>query len=122
MRSKTQIDQHTVNLLDRIIQIDNLPRGRRNSLIQDLKTGLKHQVLVSQSNFLKNLQNRGLCTPEIRKLARRVIGTNNVRRNKAEQKRQLSMRVNKVSREVQQAKWNLRKSELAVRGSLSRRA
>ena len=87
MRSKTQIDQHTVNLLDRIIQIDNLPRGRRNSLIQDLKIGLKHQVLVSQSNFLKNLQNRGLCTPEIRKLARRVIGTNNVRRNKAEQKR-----------------------------------
>ena len=72
----------------------------KNILIQDLKAGKKLQIVTTQLNFLKNLSNRGLTTPEIAKLARRVIGGKNQRRIKAEQKRQLALRIQETTRDL----------------------
>ena len=122
MRSKLALSQHTMNLVEEIIYYDNLPRGRKNCLVQDLKTGNKMQIVTTQLNFLRNLYDKGLCTPEIGKLARRVVGSNNKRRIKSEQKRQLDIRIKKVERELRQIKWSFKRSGWAVRRLLSREA
>ena len=71
---------------------------------------------------MKNLASRGLTTPEIAKLAKRVIGGSNQRRIRAEQKRQLALRIQETNRELNRVRWKFKETSRGVRGTLSSQA
>ena len=61
MRNKKTIDQLTVNNLRNIVECDNLPRGRVNELIRDLKAGVTININQCKVNFLRRVRNKGMC-------------------------------------------------------------
>ena len=90
-RSRVTIGQLTVNVVRSIIEIDNLPRGRINNCLLDMKTGIRMQVTQAKRDFIEQAKFKGLATPEVKSLARRLVREGDTRSIKQEEKRQMKM-------------------------------
>ena len=71
--------------LGSFIEVNNLLRRSKNRLVQDLKLGKKLQITTAKLDFMRNCHRKGLCTPEVAKLAKRVLNTKNAGRIKTEE-------------------------------------
>ena len=116
------VDSNTVNTFKLIVEADNLPPGRKNDLIKDVKVGLKMQRIQAQLNLLERAQTKGIATPEVISLSKRTTKSNNKAVLRNEQKRLMKVSINRVNKELAKQKKEFHKVTGEVKVILSKEA
>ena len=116
------VDSNTVNTFKLIVEADNLPPGRKNDLIKDVKVGLKMQRIQAQLNLLERAQTKGIATPEVISLSKRTTKSNNKAVLRNEQKRLKKVSINRVNKELAKQKKEFHKVTGEVKVILSKEA
>ena len=62
----------TVQEFRRVFKIDEKPLGGINTLVKDLKNGLRVQVRIAQKDFLEMCLKKGLYPKDVTYIAKRI--------------------------------------------------
>ena len=122
MKNKLTVCQQTVLSLEQILQYDNLPHGRKSTLLCDLKTGYRLQVDQAKLGFFKRALSKGVCSPEINSLARRIVRSKDKGRIRNEERRIMRSTIADIARNIEEVKWRHSETLREVRNLLSNRS
>ena len=107
----------TVQEFRKVLRTDEKPQGGINTLIKDLKNGLKVQIRTAQKDFLEICLKKDLYPKDVISIAKN-ISKGNDRRFKVESRRILRDRIMAKNREVREMRQMWRKSSTECRESL----
>ena len=101
--SSISVSTTTVASIGYLLDIELKPMWMKNLLINDIKERMKHQNLNVQRDFLNLCINKGICPPEIVKLAKQSVPYHQEgyasKRLKNEERRIIRMRINEKTLE-----------------------